>query len=1286
MSDSELELEIEAPTTPHEQERIKKHIRKQQRWDILDLYFETHGIVDDQIRAFDVFVFQDIKACMDSLTPLEVETENILEFETEQIENGLPTHYHRYTLTTGACKIGQATHKEAIDNEVHFVFPEESRLRDIGSAAPLYCDIVFRHEMKAVHSSSHPEDESSKKKQKLVEPTWEEVVEDRCVSEEFIGKIPIMTRSKRCTTYGMSSDDLVAIGEDPRDPGGYFVVKKGGEKVVVTQEAQAHNTILCLAHKHHKYAVTVQSKVPTRAPSMTEIYTAKPKGLAQQSPDYLLLTRFNRKCAEKKPVSLVLLLIVLGMPFEEISHNICWGDPDLEDMLRPTMDHALEILERLGVSESQLFGLHTSENFVDLQKTCLGEITRHCVLHMDKKVDRMKTIVHILTHEFLCHVSQQESSDAFVQKAWFMCAMARRGLMVLTKKIPENDRDAIASKRFVTGGENISNSFQKCLWKVWNKDLRKEFLKTVMESGEKGMRTKFKIKPLVEIIHKSVTTTMRKIIKKGVFGFSSGVTQTQERHSPQAALSHLCKINNPINKQGTSVSNRQVRGNQTGFICIAETPEGQSIGGVKTKACTSSFTLESPVEPVLECIHGVTTVYSHESCVDQGLTQLYINGNWLGGVKNPERVLTELRIWRSQGTISRDAGFSLVQKESYPIGFDVQHSPRSVANHRSKQYVCNELHVRTSAGRMKRPLMVVFENSINLCEEDYLKIRDKKITWEEMIKRCIVEYVDVEEQATLLIAQDERFLQESTLRPLGYEYTHMEIHGVAVYGIGASMIPFSNHSQSPRIGFQSQQFKQALGIVGLNYRNMFLKTFHLLHYPQKPLVTTVTSKHFGVNDLPCGVNLLVWWQCWTGYNQEDSFIIKRQALERGAFDSTIFRTFTDTAMFQEDQMRGESNKQHETREDFGVPDKKNTLNMRFRKNALGGNPYAKLESDGLVAPGTRITENDVLAGKQIEFKTESEAKTSIVGRRGKGVVKKDTTCLVYNYEEPAIVDRVMKATNGDGYKTVKIRTLSKRGVLIGDKFSSRHGQKGTAGMIRDECDMPRDHFGNTPDIIMNPHAFPSRMTVGMVMEQISSQNVAYLGTKCPKTGKPLFGDGTPFEELDLKEMMEILKDSGRSPFSTFPVWCGETGEKMANKVFGGDCFFQRLKHMVTDKIYARKRGPVDPVTRQAVQGRARKGGLRIGGMEKDSMMSYGASEVVRDRMLTHSDNTFTAVCDHCGVQTIANDYTFRLLKCSNSDCLEKHATVSRIQAPQAMALLSKELASCGIMTVWRGKK
>jgi DNA-directed RNA polymerase II subunit RPB2 len=507
----------------------------------------------------------------------------------------------------------------------------------------------------------------------------------------------------------------------------------------------------------------------------------------------------------------------------------------------------------------------------------------------------------------------------------------------------------------------------------------------------------------------------------------------------------------------------------------------------------------------------------------------------------------------------------------------------------------------------------------------------------------MIEYIDPEEQNGIMCALNPCDLHapppsENMLTP---KYTHCEIHPSTMFGVLASCIPFPEYNQSPRNAYQCCMSKQSIGIYATNYDQRMDKTAYVLTAPMRPLVDTRMMNYIKLNEIPSGTQAIVAIMTHTGYNQEDSILMNKGAIDRGMFMATIYHTEKD-----------ENKKINGDEQIRCKPDPQKTKGMKF------GN-YNKVNNQGFIPENTLVENRDIIISKILPIKENRNDPTK--------TIKYEDQSKAYKTCEQTYIDKNYMGRNGDGYNFAKVRTRTLRKPVLGDKFASRQGQKGTVGNIIPEQDMPFTKSGLRPDIIVNPHAIPSRMTIAMMKETLLGKVLTELG---------IFGDGTAYGDLDIKtQICKYMQDAGYEAYGNEIMYNGLTGEQMEAHIFIGPCFYQRLKHMVNDKAHSRSTGPMVILNRQPTEGRSKDGGLRLGEMERDVLISGGYSAFLRERFYNAADKFSVYVCKKCGLVASYNDkYGIHLCKtCDN------RTEFSYVEIPYAYKLMAQELQTINVV-------
>ncbi|KAI4228383.1 MAG: hypothetical protein L6R36_001666 [Xanthoria steineri] len=810
-----------------------------------------------------------------------------------------------------------------------------------------------------------------------------------------------------------------------------------------------------------------------------------------------------------------------------------------------------------------------------------------------------------LASVILVHVPVQGLN--FRAKALYLAFMVKRVLMARHDPRLIDNRDYVGNKRLELAGQLLSLLFED-LFKKFCHDIKMTIDKVLKRGSEE-----FDALTCIQSHTNHISSGMSRALSTGNWDLKrfrmkrAGVTHVLSRLSYISALGMMTRITSQFEKTRKVSGPRALQPSQFGMLCPSDTPEGEACGLVKNLALMTHITVDDDPIPVRRLVAALgaqdISAANGKDLYIKGAYLVFVNGTPIALTRHPKRFLNDFRKLRRLGRIS----------EFNSIFINYHYHAVSIA--------CDE-------GRICRPLIVVEKGKSRVTKTALRSLRAGTIDFDGLLSRGTVEYLDVNEENDSNIAMYESDINAAT--------THLEIEPFTILGAVAGLIPYPHHNQSPRNTYQCAMGKQAMGAVANNQFLRIDSIMYTLVYPQKPMVKTRAIELVKYDKLPAGQNAIVAVMSYSGYDIEDALVLNKGSVDRGFGRCQVFRKWATTLRKYPNGMEDR------------VGDRIEENNAPIRKHAL-------LDEHGLAMVGEKISSNEVYIMKQVPLNASS---TAIGSDYGSGEYR--DTPMTYRLEDPSYVDKLMITVNEADSRVIKMQTRQTRRPEVGDKFSSRHGQKGVVGIVAEQVDMPFNDEGIVPDIIMNPHGFPSRMTVGKMLELVAGKAGVLAGE---------FQYGTAFGGSKVEDMGDILIRNGFSYSGKDFMTSGITGESLPAYIFFGPIYYQKLKHMVQDKMHSRARGPRATLTRQPTEGRSRDGGLRLGEMERDCLIAYGASQLLLERLMLSSDAHQVDICETCGLM----GYQGYCQTCKKTEGMTK------MTIPYAAKLLIQELLSMNVM-------
>ena len=1063
-------------------------------------------------------------------------------------------------------------------DRTHYMYPNDARLRNMTYGATIHYDVDVE--------STYYDPETGEKK------THETKLE-----KIYLGRFPIMLQSNLCILRDLAPEVRFNMGECRNDYGGYFIID-GKEKCIVSQEKFADNMLY----------------IRQNGDDNTYSYSAEVRSVSEDA---------------SKPIRTTAVKIVAPSP-RLTNNQIVVAIPNVKTPIPLfIVMRALGVISDKRIIEYCLLDLERNENYIDLFIPSVHDASKvfnqKSALQFIASFTKRRTItdtLDILMNYFLPHIGE----DNFLDKAYYIGYMVNRMLRVFVKEEPPTDRDNFRFKRVELSGSLIYDLFRE-YFLIQKRDISLKIDKN--HYYHKGEYAGDKFPLLIENNYteyfkdRVVEAGFRKAFK-GNWGSEAhtkrvGVVQDLNRLSWNTFISQLRKINLPLDASAKVVGPRHLHSSQWGYIDPVDTPDGGNIGLHKHMAISTQITSGFSALPIIEWLRAKTSVMVLQECDPHYISQqtkVWVNGVWVGVTPTPLETVKLLKSFRRNGLLYFQTSVSF-------------------------QFDRNEIHIFTDSGRLTRPVYYMEDGKPSFQRKEILDvIQSGKFNWQQIVSgfktkpetfsmkrkvamydlvdlypdfktealekveaslnanRSVVDYIDVAEEEGLLIA-----VQLEDL-PKNKYYTNLEIDPSFLFGVMGNQIIYPENNPLPRNSFSCGQSKQAVSVFHTNYQSRIDKMGVILNYGQIPLLKSRYLDYINKEEQPYGVNAIVAIMSYTGYNVEDAILINEGSVKRGIFLTTYYSMY---------EAREESTKVQGSTTNAVFDDVANRVNI---KGIKPGYDYSHLDKYGMIRENTPLDDKMVVIGKVSTSNTDS------------GDVVMDSSVFPKK-GQLGFVDKSFITEGEEGFRIAKVRVREERIPAIGDKMASRAGQKGTIGLIIPEEDMPFTADGVRPDLIINPHALPSRMTIGQLIEALFGKACAIYGA---------FGDCTAFQTKgpNVEVYGRMLNEQGFHSSGNQILYNGMTGQQLYSEIFIGPTYYMRLKHMVKDKINYRALGPRTVLTRQTVQGRANDGGLRVGEMERDGILAHGAAAFLNESFLVRGDEYYMAVCNKTGTIAVYN--------------------------------------------------
>lgn len=1241
-------------------------------WKIIDCYFRDNHqlLVRHHMDSYNDFFKHGIYQMFRERNPV-ILTSN---YDSKLDDYSLKCHLYMGGINGDRLYIGKPVIYD--DGRTHYMFPNEARLRNMTYGMTIHYDVEVEI-TKLLQPGEEPEklfmvssggkeysasivedndtqrvvgggprkksqtvdvgDYSPSEMKYILEETNKSVTQDDqnnmkiqkykfLLEKVYLGKFPIMLQSEFCVLNGIPREIKYQMGECLNDYGGYFIID-GKEKIIIPQEKFADNML---------YIRKYESPGSLEPEAMME----------ENTENEFLYSAEIRSVSENISKPTRTLSVKVVAPTSKLTqHNIVVNIPNVR---KPVplfiLFRALGFLSDKEIITMCLLDLEKNEDLLDFFVPSIHEsggiMSQMAALRFIAVLTKGKTFAHvhsILSDFFLPHIGETN----YVQKAYYLGYMVHRLVRVWGNIDQPINRDSYKFKRIETSGELIGDLFRE-YYKIQQKQIfvmldREKNLNLGLYNSIDGMIQLVTKKELGAFMTRDLEIGVKKAFKGnwGAYAHTKkiGVLQDINRLSYLSTLNHLRKTTLHLDAGLKLVGPRLLHASQWGYFDAIDSPDGSDIGLHKHLTLGAHITKSMSREPIVAWLREKVNMRTLEECTPKvlhHLTKVFVNGYWAGVITEPLQVVENIKLHRRNALlpIYLSVYFDIAQNTIYlycdggrlsrPIFyFDDSTGKFSYETPKMKKLLENEdsllkwqelisgFHTKKAPG-FSVDAMKLYDLYELYGEENGIGREKNPAKIEKFIKeKAVIDYVDNSESEGMLVCMNPGVLADHP----GRKYTHMEIHESLCFSMMCNLTNFLENNPATRNNFSCGQSKQAVSMYHSNHQMRMDKAAVVLDCGQTPLVKSRYLEYINHEQHPYGENAIVAIMCYTGYNVEDAILVNEGAIQRGLFRTTYYSTYeTHEEKGTKEGMLQTSDKQFANIENLLL----SGVDVHGKRV---GYEYDKLDEYGIIKEGTEIHDKVVIIG-MTSFTTDSkthfdECKTTKKGQLG-------------------IVDKTLITEGEVGERIAKVRVREVRMPAHGDKMASRAGQKGTVGLIIPEKDMPFTKDGIKPDLIINPHAVPTRMTIGQLVECIAGKAAALYGGFANCTAY----SGNTMDNI--RQYGELLTTMGYHSSGNEIMYNGYTGEQMDSVIFMGPTYYMRLKHMVKDKINYRTTGPRSKLTRQTVGGRANDGGLRIGEMERDAVIAHGAVNMLTESMMERGDKYYMAVCNKTGMIAVYN--------------------------------------------------